>query len=184
MKSFKFKTSAAVVALLFVAASQSQAATMDKAAYKDAKTHISADYKANLAACKSMTGNAKDICKQEAEAKEKVAKAELEYSYSNKPADQAKIAKVKADTSYDVAKEKCDDQAGNAKDVCVKEAKAVHVKALADAKLGKEIGAARKEAATDKRDADYKVAIEKCDAFAGDAKTSCVATAKTTFGKN
>jgi hypothetical protein len=37
---------------------------------------------------------------------------------------------------------------------------------------------------TVKRDANYKVAIEKCDALAGDAKSSCVASAKTTYGKN
>ena len=184
MKSFKFKTFAAIIAMLFVAASQSQAATMDKAAYKGAKTHISADYKAAVAACKSMTGNAKDICKEEAEAKQKVAKAELEYSYTNKPADQAKIAKVKADTTYDVAKEKCDDQAGNAKDVCVKEAKAVHVKALSDAKMKKTVGEARKDGADDKRDADYTVAAEKCDAMTGDAKASCITAAKAKFGKS
>ena len=53
----------------------------------------------------------------------------------------------------------------------------------ADAKLGKEIGAAKKDAAADKLDADYKVAIEKCDALAGDAKSSCVAAAKAKFGK-
>jgi len=68
--------------------------------------------------------------------------------------------------------------------VCVKEAKAVEIKALADAKMGKEIGEARKDAATDKRDADYQVAAEKCDAPAGDAKTSCIAAAKARFGKN
>jgi hypothetical protein len=50
--------------------------------------------------------------------------------------------------------------------------------------MGKEIGEARKDAAIDKRDADYKVAIAKCDALAGDPKTACVATAKSTFGKN
>jgi hypothetical protein len=38
-----------------------------------------------------------------------------------------------------VAKEKCDDQAGNARDVCRKEAKAVETKALADAKMGKQM---------------------------------------------
>jgi hypothetical protein len=91
---------------------------------------------------------------------------------------------AKAESAYAVAKEKCDDLAGNTKDVCVKEAKAVEVKALADAKMGQEIGEAKKDAAQDKRDADYKVAVEKCDALSGDAKTSCVATAKTTFGKN
>lgn len=68
--------------------------------------------------------------------------------------------------------------------MCVKEAKAVEAKALADAKLGKEIGEARKNAADEKRDADYKVAIEKCDALAGDAKTGCVTAAKAKFGKD
>ncbi len=84
----------------------------------------------------------------------------------------------------------CGSQTGNAKDICIEEGKAkekvalaVEVKALADAKLGKEIGEARKDAASDKRDADYKVAIQKCDALAGDAKSSCVTSAKMTFGK-
>jgi hypothetical protein len=79
---------------------------------------------------------------------------------------------------------KRDDRSGNAKDVCVKEAKAVEAKALADAKLGQEVGKAKLDAAQDKRDADYKVAVEKCGALAGDAKTSCIAAAKTKFGKN
>ena len=43
---------------------------------------------------------------------------------------------------------------------------------------------ARNEANADKRDAEYKVAIEKCDALAGQAKTDCGASAKARFGKN
>jgi hypothetical protein len=35
---------------------------------------------------------------------------------------------AKVDADYAVAKEKCDDFSGNAKDVCVKEAKAAQVK--------------------------------------------------------
>lgn len=58
------------------------------------------------------------------------------------------------------------------------------MKALADIKLGKKIGEAKKEASDDKTDANYQVAVEKCDALAGDAKTNCVATAKAKFGKN
>jgi len=56
--------------------------------------------------------------------KEKVAKAELEARYkpSEKNRYQARVAQ--ADADYSVAKEKCDDKAGNEKDVCVKEAKA------------------------------------------------------------
>ena len=180
--SFSFKASLIVAALLSF--SVAQAATLPKDEYKAGKTRISADYKVDKAACDALKANAKDVCVQEAKAKESVARAELEYSYTGKAADQTKVLKAKAKSAYAVAKEKCDDQAGNAKDVCVKEAKAIEVKALADAKLGKKIGEAKKEASADKNDANYKVAIEKCDALAGDAKTNCVATAKTQFGKN
>ncbi|MEY2689078.1 MAG: hypothetical protein RL375_3276, partial [Pseudomonadota bacterium] len=124
-----------------------------------------------------------DICVEQGKAKEKVALAELEFGSTGKAADRTKVLVAKAETTYAVAKERCDDLSGNPKDVCVKEAKAVEVKALADAKLNKEVGEARQEANTDKRDADYKVAIEKCDALAGDAKASCVASAKMSFGK-
>lgn len=179
--SFNLKASLVVAALLSF--SVAQAAPLSKAEYKADKTRISADYKADKAACAALAANAKDICVQEAKAKETVARAELEYSYSGKPADQTKVLVAKAKSAYAVAKEKCDDQAGNAKDVCVKEAKAVEVKALADAKLGEKIGEARKEASDDKMDANYKLAVEKCDALAGDAKTSCVAAAKAKFGK-
>jgi hypothetical protein len=174
----------AFMAAALLALPLAQAATLSKAEYQSGKTRIKADYKADKAACGSQSGNAKDICIEEGKAKEKVALAELEYGYSGKPADSTKVLVAKAESSYAVAKERCDDLTGNPKDVCVKEAKAVEIKALADAKLGKEIGAARKEASSDKRDADYKVAIEKCDALAGDAKSSCVASAKMTFGKS
>ena len=116
-----------------------------------------------------------------------------------------KVRVARADADYAVAREKCDDLAGNVKDVCVKEAKAAAVAAKADAKAQMKITNAnetaagtsaksnskaretradtRKDAASDKRDADYAVAKEKCDAFAGDAKTNCLNQAKARFGK-
>lgn len=177
-----FQTTLIVVTLLALPAAQ--AATMSQADYKAGKTRISADYKTDKAACASLAGNAKDICVEEAKAKERVARAELEYAYSGKPGDHTKVLVARAKSAYAVAKERCDDKTGNDKDVCIKEAKAAETKALADAKMGKQIGEAKKEASDDKRDADYKVALEKCDALAGDAKASCVAAAKSKFGKN
>lgn len=181
-KYSNLKVSLIVAAILVLPVAQ--AATMTKADYKANKTRISADYKADKAACASLAANAKDICVEEAKAKEKVARAELEYSYTGKPGDQTKVLVAKAKSAYAVAKEKCDDKSGNDKDVCVKEAKAVETKALADAKMGKQIGETKKDAAEEKRDADYKVAVEKCDAMAGDAKASCIGAAKAKFGKN
>jgi hypothetical protein len=181
-KTLALKHSLIVAALL--ALPLAQAATMAKPDYQAAKTQIGADYKAAKAACGAMSANAKDICVEEAKAKEKVARAELEYGYTGMPKDQNKILVAKAESAYSVAKEKCDDMKGNEKDVCVKQAKAVEVKALADAKMGKQIGEAKTDAAQDKRDADYKVAAEKCDAMTGDAKAACMTSAKAKFGKS
>jgi hypothetical protein len=181
-KHFTLKASLVVAAMLGLPLAQ--AATISKADYKADKERISAEYKTNKAACASLAANAKDVCIEEAKAKEKVARAELEYNYTGKPSDQIKLLVAKAESSFAVAKEKCDDKAGNDKDVCVKEAKAIEVAALADAKMGKKIGEAKKDAAQDKRDAEYKLAAEKCDAMSGDAKASCIAAAKAKFGKN
>ena len=102
-KTLTLKTSIIFAALL--ALPLAQAATMSKPDYKAAKTRISADYKADKAACASFNANAKDVCIEQAKAKEKVARAELEYGYTAKPADQTKILVAKAETTYAVAKE-------------------------------------------------------------------------------
>jgi hypothetical protein len=177
------KTTIAMAALM-AASGAFAATTMNKADYAAAKDKISAEYKADKAACDTYNGNAKDVCVAQAKGKEKVARAELEYNNSGKPADANKLAVAKADAAYEVAKESCDDKGGNAKDVCVTEAKSTHQKALADAKMHEKVGEARKDAADDKRDADYKLAIEKCDSLSGDAKASCVQAAKARFHKS
>ena len=176
------KASLIVAAMLLFSGAQAQ--TMGKPEVKAGKEQIAATYKADKAVCAPLAGNAKDICTQEAKGREKVAKAELQYASSGKPADQTKVRNAKAESTYAIAKERCDDMAGNAKDVCVAEAKAVETKALADAKMNKQVSEARKDDVQAKRDADYKVAIEKCDSMAGDAKAGCVNAAKTRFGKS
>jgi hypothetical protein len=88
-KIINLKTSLFIAAML--ALPVAQAATMAKADYKAGKERISAEYKADKAACDALSGNAKDVCVQEAKGKEKVAKAELEYSYTGKAKDQTKV---------------------------------------------------------------------------------------------
>lgn len=181
-KLFSIKSSLVVAAMLALPAAQ--AATMTKADYKAGKARIGTDYKADKAACETLAGNARDICVEEAKAKEKVGRAELEYGHTNKTSDGYKLRVAKAESAYAVAKEKCDDKAGNVKDVCITEAKAIETKALTDAKLNKDIGEAKKDAAADKRDADYKVAAEKCDVMSGESKDNCMTAAKVKYGKS
>ena len=180
-KPLNFKSSFLLAAMLVLPAAY--AGSMNKADYTAGKTRIGADFDAAKTACASLAGNAKDICVEEGKAKEKIALAELEAGYTGKASDRSNVLTVRAEAGYAVAKERCDDFAGNVKDVCVQEAKAAETKALADAKLGKEIGKAGTEAAQTKRDADYKVAAEKCDAMAGEAQANCMASAKATYGK-
>lgn len=160
-----------------------QAANLSRTDYSAGKSRIGDAYKVDKKACDSLTANAKDICIQEAKAKEKVAKAELEFSYTGTAKDQTKVAVAKAESTYAVAKERCDDQSGNEMDVCVKAAKAIEVRGLADAKMGTKISEAKTDAAQSKVDADYKLAAEKCDSMAGDAKSACMTAAKSRFGK-
>ncbi|MCV2356511.1 hypothetical protein LNV09_20410 [Paucibacter sp. B2R-40] len=178
---FKLKATLVLAALFCLPAAQ--AALTSKDDLKASKTRIAADYKTEKAACSAMSGNAKDVCVEEAKAHEKVALAEAELAHTGSTSDSNKVIVAKAESAYAVAKEKCDDKSGNDKDVCVKEAKAIETKALADVKLSKKIDTAVKDDVQSKRDADYKVSVEKCDALSGDAKTSCVASAKATFGK-
>lgn len=169
--------------MALAAASVTQAAPMSKPDYQAGKARIEADFKRDKAACHALKANAKDICMEQAKARDKVGQAELEYGYTGKTADQNRIAVVRAETDYAVAREKCDDLAGNAKDVCVKEAKAVEVRAMSAARIDKKVDVMINDAARDTMDADYKVAAEKCDAMSGDAKSACIDAARAQFGK-
>src|SRR5690242_21434722 len=55
--------------------------------------------------------------------KEDVGKADLEARYKPSEESRYKARVAKAEADYKVAKERCDDQAGNAKEVCLKEAR-------------------------------------------------------------
>ena len=178
-----------IAGILFAAAnlglvSAAIGATNDaRATYQAEKQRASDDYKAARENCKTLSGNPKDVCVEEAKAAEKKSKANAEAKYKNTDKERMKAQKVAADADYDVAKAKCDAKTGNEKDVCIKEAKAAQTKAKSDAEMKKDTGEAKSEASKEKSDADYKVAIEKCDSLAGPSKDACVASAKSKYGK-
>ncbi len=193
----KFTTALFVLSSLSLAvAVDAQAATKgSKDTYESAKKSADAQYKVDKESCAMLSANAKDICVAQAKGKDNVAKAEANAMYENTPKAREAARVASGQAAYDVAKEKCDDLAGNQKDVCVKEAKSALVKVKADAKVervaaethkdGAEKRAdARADANADKRNAEYKVAIEKCDVLAGDAKSACVSNAKVQYGKS
>lgn len=169
------------------------ARALTKVEYKTQKDVIASDYKANRGKCSVLKANAKDICMSEAKGIENVAKAELTAQYEPSVKHTQKLGMARADAAYDTAKERCDDLSGNAKDVCIKDAKVAYVKAKEDAKVARasadttntkaqKMATVIKEANEEKREAQYKAAKERCDIFAGAVKDTCQNDAKAKFG--
>ena len=177
------RTATALAIVTLLSGTTAFAELLSTADYDVAKDRIGADYKAAKTECAKSHGNANDICMERTKGSERVARAELEYKYSGKASDANHLAMARADAAFAVSKELCDDMVGNAKTVCRAEAKATHVIARADTTLNERIEVAKQEAATDKRSADYKVAVGKCVGLSTDAMSACMNTAKTNFNK-
>ncbi|MEO8004108.1 MAG: hypothetical protein ABI771_04330 [Betaproteobacteria bacterium] len=93
------------------------------------------------------------------------AKGEADIKY-DQTVHQAKL-------DYKAARAKCNELGGNAKDVCVKEAKSAETATIADAKAAKKSTDTGAAAGADKREAEFKVAREKCDSMSGNTKDIC-----------
>ena len=201
----KLNISLLTLALGFAFSAGTMAQGMSEVDYKDGKDKIAETYKSDKASCDALSGNPKDICEADAKGREKVSLAELEATYKPSSETNYQLRVAKAEADYAVAKERCDDLAGNEKDVCVKKAEAAETTAKADAeaqmktseanataneKTGEarsdassESADARKDATEQKLDAQYEVAKEKCDTFSDDAKDRCLDEAKARFEK-
>jgi hypothetical protein len=76
------------------------------------------------------------------------SQADAEAAYKNTPKVREDARVTRAEATYNVAKEKCDQLSGNPKDVCAKEANAALVKAKADAKVDRVAAETQQDAAT------------------------------------
>src|SRR5688572_28290503 len=104
MNKLNINVIAIAIGLAFTTGAMAQ--NMSKEQYKSGKDSIAAEYKSANAACGSLSGNAKDICKAEASGKEKVSLSMLDAE--NKPSVDAsyKVRVARADADYSVAKER------------------------------------------------------------------------------
>lgn len=177
----RFTASRLLCALALVGLAGAASANITKPVYSTAKDELKAMYKTERDSCGSMSGNAKDVCVERAKGHEKVALAHLEYQYTGTTKDRNDYLEARYEAKYKLAKEACDDKSGNAKDVCVADAKAAHDKAKADLKANKAVAEAQNDQMEAKLKADYKAANERCDSLSGDAKDSCQASAKARY---
>ena len=177
----RIPTPSLVCALVLTGLAGAASANLTKPVYSTAKDQVKAMFKAERDNCDKLSGTAKDVCVERAKGQEKVALAHLEYQYTGTQKDRNDYLEARLEARYQVAKEACGDKAGNAKDVCIADAKAVHDKARADLKASKAIAEVQNDQMEAKLKADYQAANERCDALAGDAKDSCQASAKARY---
>lgn len=154
-----------------------------KTAYNTARDMAAANYKVARARCDAVTGNPRDVCVAEAKAERVRVEEEAGAAYKNTLKSYTQARMRIADANYDRDKARCGAVTGNDRDVCIKQAKATLIAAQADATADRMMIEARSNAREDKLSAEYRVALEKCDAFAGAAKDQCVDAAKTAYGK-
>jgi hypothetical protein len=152
-----------------------------KTAYRQAQDAAAANYKNAKAQCASIAGNPHDLCIAEAKAARVQAEEEARAGYENTLKAYTRARMRIASANYDRDKVRCAAQTGNNKDICLEQAKSTLIAAQADAKADRKTIEARNEAREDKQKAAYRVALEKCDAFAGAAKDQCVSTAKAAY---
>ena len=154
-----------------------------KTAFNTARDTAAAHYKTARARCDAVTGNPRDVCVAEAKAERVRVEEEAGAAYKNTLKAYTQARMRIADANYDRDKARCGALTGNPRDVCIKQAKATLIAAQADATADRKMIEARSNAREDKLTAEYRVALEKCDAFAGAAKDQCVDAAKTAYGK-
>ena len=162
---------------------QAQTVPDPKATYEQARATAEANYKGARARCDLIAGNPHDLCMAEAKAARVRIDEEAEAAYKNTLSAYTQARMKIASANFDRDKVRCAAVTGNDRDVCLEQAKATLVAAQADAKADRKSIEARLDAREDKLAAEYRVAIEKCDAYAGAVKDQCVSTAKTALRK-
>lgn len=193
---------AAVLAILLAGGCTSGNSNPERTTAKDQAT---ARHSADALACQPLAGNFKDICMVEAKGRHDIALAEIKARFEPSDSNRRDVRIARANSDLAVAKERCDDFAGNAADVCRKEAESEHVAAKADVLLDEKTAAANavarrqsaeasatardktlsanKDADDAKRSAAFAVDKAKCEAYSGDTRDACIEKAKMRHGQ-
>ncbi|WP_229509579.1 BON domain-containing protein [Massilia sp. CCM 8734] len=154
----------------------------DTATYRTMTQKADADYKLASAQCKDMSGNARNLCMEEAKVTRARADLAALTDYNNTLKGRTKARTELANADYSLAKVKCADTSGAEKDSCMSNARAVHTAALADVKADRNIQVASNGATdtmspvtrTTTTDATKSAAVDKCAQVAGSPNTGCL----------
>lgn len=154
-----------------------------KTVYQAAMDTAEANYDAAKVRCDAVAGVPHEICVADARAARIRIEEEATAAHKNTLAAYTQARMRIATAFHERDKTRCEAVVGNDRDVCLSQAKATLVSLQADARADRKSIEARLDANDAKIDAEYRVALQKCDAFAGAVKDECVSIAKTAYGK-
>ena len=117
------------------AAVDTPATLMSRGDFAQGKKAIEAETRLAYASCRNETGSARDVCKAEVRAAERVKIADLQARYHGTvaAAEDARLARAKA--QFEVARARCGVQSGEARVDCLRSAREDRTRALEQAKL-------------------------------------------------
>lgn len=177
------RSAAAALAAIWAFGAAQADELMSSAVYDAARSQLKAAYKAEREGCEKMSANAREVCVQTARGREEVALAHLRYQRTGDDDDLFKVVEARFEARFQIAKQACKEQTGQARDTCIAEARAERDKARASVKMARDISESRAEVERAKDQADYALARERCDALALQAKDACVASARARYGQ-
>ena len=160
-----------------------QPAPEAKTVYQQTMATAEAAFDAAKARCDVMEGVPHEICVADARAARVRVEEEAGAAYKNTLAAYTQARMRIASAYYERDKTRCGAALGNDREVCQRQARATLVATQADARADRKAIEARLEAQGAKIDAEYRVALQKCDAFARDVREGCVSTTRTAYGK-
>lgn len=92
-------------------------------AYTAQKSQAEATYDADIKHCGTLTGNTKDVCVKDAQARRTTTEADAKAAHTTSEA-QSDATKEKLKAEYSAANERCDQLSGSEKTACQDRAKA------------------------------------------------------------
>ena len=141
------------------------------------------EYVAARRLCDALKDHPQDVCIAEAKAERKRQEADAEAAEKNTPEAKTKALITYADAALDVAKIKCEGHKGNEQDICLKRAQLEYQQRVSVAEANQKVRDAHQDALDEISEADYQLALEKCERLMGDEKKSCVDQVKARFNK-
>ncbi len=151
--------------------------------YRESLAGARSTFNADLAHCKQLKSDERDICRAQARAVHRKADAEAIAQQRNTPQARVDARITSADADYDLARAACKAMPRKERAACLKDAKAQRTEASSHAIADLNVTQARNKAKEEKRKSYYSASLKKCDALAGAAKEACMTLARAQYGE-